>query len=128
MKDFQKQIQDLERSNSSLEAENEKFMDQLEKSCALCAVPDRLRHYAETEFRWKPKLTIQKGLIIFETKNFDLLLAAEKFGLKHGSPNKIIMQAVVFLRTGVDPRVNKEKKPLTKSANKQHVTKSKQTK
>lgn len=114
MKDFQKQIQDLERSNSSLEAENEKFMDQLEKSCALCAVPDRLRHYAETEFRWKPKLTIQK--------------AAEKFGLKHGSPNKMIMQAVVFLRTGVDPRVNKEKKPLTKSANKQHVTKSKQTK
>ena len=54
--------EELKRSNKSLDTENANFIEQLEKSCALCSVPDRLRLYAETEFKYRSKLDIQKGL------------------------------------------------------------------
>ena len=60
---LEKENEELKRSNKSLDNENANFIKQLEKSCALCSIPDRLRLYAETEFKYKPKLEIQKGLI-----------------------------------------------------------------
>ena len=60
---LEKENEELKRSNKSLDCENANFIKQLEKSCALCSIPDRLRLYAETEFKYKSKVDIQKGLI-----------------------------------------------------------------
>lgn len=60
---LERENEELKRSNKSLDTENANFIEQLEKSCALCSVPDRLRLYAETEFKYRPKMDIQKGLI-----------------------------------------------------------------